>query len=210
MAAERRYLPAASVDFLLPAYDPIMRLLGFTRALQPLVDQAALRGGHRILEIGCGTGTLLALIARSHPDVEITGSDPDPLALDRAAGKARRDGFAATLDRGFADALPYPDAAFDRVFSSMMFHHVRTGEKPGVLAEVRRVLKPGGRLELLDFAGGQRTLLAHALHGRAPHQSADGRLVQMMTDAGLVEARRTAARRTVAGAIAYYQASRRA
>jgi ubiquinone/menaquinone biosynthesis C-methylase UbiE len=208
MAAERRYLPAASVDFLLPAYDPIMKLLGFTRALTPLVAQGELRPGHRVLEIGCGTGQLLALIARLHPRVGLTGLDPDPLALERAARKARRQGFTAALDRGFADALPYPDAAFDRVFSSMMFHHVPKREKPGVLAEVRRVLKPGGRLELLDFAGGQRTLLAQALHGRAPSESADGRLVRMMTDAGLIDAKRTGTRRTIAGAIAYYQASR--
>jgi SAM-dependent methyltransferase len=104
--------------------------------------------------------------------------------------------------------MPYPDAAFDRVFSSMMFHHIPRREKPGVLAEVRRVLKPGGRLELLDFAGGQRTLLAQALHGRAPGESADGRLVRMMSEAGLIGATRIATRRTIAGAIAYYQAAR--
>src|SRR5215218_8482643 len=124
MPAERRYLPAASLDLLLPAYDPIMRLLGFTRALRPLVEQAALAPGHRVLEIGCGTGAVLALIAESHPDVALTGLDPDPLALGRAAAKARRLRFTLKLDRGFADALPYPDATFDRVLSPMMFHHL--------------------------------------------------------------------------------------
>jgi ubiquinone/menaquinone biosynthesis C-methylase UbiE len=206
VSAERRYLPAASLDVLLPAYDPIMRLLRFSQALAPLIAQAELRPGHRVLDIGCGTGTLAAMIKRTHPDVDVTGIDPDPRALDRAARKAARAGAAIRFDRGFGDALPYPDASFDRVFSSMMFHHVPRGEKRGVMAAVRRVLKPGGRLEFLDFAGGRHSLLAHALHGRTASAAADDRLLALMGDAGLAGARRVGTHRTLVGAIAYYQA----
>ena len=190
MTAERRFLPAASLDLFLPAYDPLMTLLGFRRALLPLVEQARLEPHHRVLDVGCGTGTLAVLVKQRHPDVEVAGIDPDPKALAIAVRKAGRANVTVRFDRGFGDALAFPDAAFDRVFSSMMFHHVPRDEKQAVLSEIRRVLKPGGRLEFLDFA-------------RGAHQ----RMLERLGDAGFVDATRTGARGTLVGAIAYYQAS---
>src|SRR5262249_35062051 len=76
---------------------------------------------------------------------------------------------------GFAEALPYGDGSFDRVFSSMMFHHLGRDERSKVLSEVRRVLKPGGRLEFLDLAGGTHNLLALILHCRQPHATTEDR-----------------------------------
>jgi ubiquinone/menaquinone biosynthesis C-methylase UbiE len=206
MASERKYLPAASLDILLPAYDPIMRLFGFTRALRPLVDQAELLPHHIVLDIGCGTGALDLLIADVHPGVAVTGIDPDPRALARAERKAQRAGVVIRFDRGFADALPYPDEAFDRVFSSMMLHHVPRRDKLNVLRDVRRVLKPQGRLELLDFAGGTHSFLAHILHGHTASDAVNARLLERMREAGFADACRTATRRTPFGALGYYQA----
>ncbi len=188
MSAARRYLPAASFDFLLPVYDPIMKLLRYRGALAPLVAQAQLQPGFRVLDIGCGTGTLVVMIRQAHPGVDVTGIDPDPKALARAARKAARAGVAIRLQRGFADALPYAGGRFDRVFSSMMFHHVPRPEKPGVLAEVCRVLAPGGRLEFVDFD--------------------DPALLDLMRGAGLAEARRSGTYPTLPRRIVYYQARR--
>jgi ubiquinone/menaquinone biosynthesis C-methylase UbiE len=206
MKHARRYLPAASLDLLLPVYDPIMKLLGFRRALQPLLDQAGLAAGHVVLDVGCGTGTLAIWIRQQHPDVSLDAVDPDPKAIARAQGKARRAGVDVRFARAFGDALPYPDATFDRVFSSMMLHHVPRAEKLPFLQDVRRVLKPAGRLELMDFAGGTRSLLAHVVHGRHASAVADGRLLSRMQEAGFTRARRVGTQGTVAGAIAYYQA----
>jgi ubiquinone/menaquinone biosynthesis C-methylase UbiE len=206
MTADRKYLPAASLDILLPAYDPLMALLGFRRALAPLIAQAELKPDHSVLDIGCGTGTLAILIKKAHPTIAVTGLDPDPRALARAARKVGRAGVAVTFDRGFADAMPYPDGAFDRVFSSMMFHHVPKRDKTNVLAEVRRVLKPGGRLEFIDLAGGTHDFFGHALHGREANATAHDRLLARMHEAGLTNAARTDTRRTAVGAVAYYEA----
>ncbi len=81
----RTYIPASGQDWALPLYDPMVRLLGGDGARRRLVEQARLQPGHRALEIGCGTGSLLLAIKRRHPHVELTGLDPDTKALDAAA-----------------------------------------------------------------------------------------------------------------------------
>src|SRR5262245_9287922 len=149
----RTYLPAAGHDWFLPLYDPVVKLLGADRARRALLDHAALRPSHRVLDIGCGTGSLLILLKHLHPDVDVVGLDPDPKALARARRKAQRAAVAIQFDQGFADALAYPEGSFDRVFSSFMFHHLQPDEKVQTLREVRRVLRPGGSLHLLDFGG---------------------------------------------------------
>ncbi len=186
----RRYLPAAGRDWLLPFYDPIVKVMGADATRRELVEQAALQANQHVLEIGCGTGSLLVLIARRCPDLTIVGLDPDPKALDRARRKAQRAAVSIQLDRGFADEMPYPTASFDRVFSSFMFHHLPADVKARTLGEVRRVLKPGGRLFLLDFAGhdhesGSPGWLARTLHSsRRLHDNTEDRIVTLMRQAG--------------------------
>ena len=146
----RPYLPAMGHRRLLALYGPLTRLVGLPRVHRELLERAELRSGQRVLEIGCGPGGLLRLARRRHPDVDLAGLDPDPDALDRAR---RRLGPATRLERGFADALPYPDASVDRVLSSFMWHHLDPADKPAVSREIARVLRPGGQLHLVDVAG---------------------------------------------------------
>lgn len=203
---ERTYLPATGHDRFLWLYDPITRLFGFRRALRRLIAQAQLEKGHAILDIGCGTGTLAVLIQCKHPTVEIVGLDPDPNALGIAKRKAAKARVAIGFEQGFADTLPFADASFDRVFSSMMFHHLKKHDRPRVLAEVHRVLKPGGRLEFLDFIGAHHRLLGGLVHGHQALPAADDKLIARMREAGFTEAKRMGDRRTLFGPIGYYQA----
>src|SRR5919108_839270 len=166
---QKTYLPAAGHDWLLPLYDPLVKLLGGDVARRTLLNHALIRSGHRVLDIGCGTGTLVVLIKRLHPDVDVIGLDPDPKALARARRKAERAGLSIQFNQGFSDELPYAEASFDRVFSSFMLHHLEAIEKENTLREVRRVLKPGGSLPLLDFATSESTgagILTRWLHSR--------------------------------------------
>jgi ubiquinone/menaquinone biosynthesis C-methylase UbiE len=117
---------------------------------QQMITLAGLRDGHRVLDVGCGTGNLLRSTGKRHPKAELFGLDPDPKALVRARRKARRAGVTVRLNRGFAQELPYPDGSFDRVFSSLMLHHLDSASKDELLAEVRRVLRPDGLLVLAD------------------------------------------------------------
>jgi ubiquinone/menaquinone biosynthesis C-methylase UbiE len=194
----RRFVPGMGVDWLLPLYDPFTRLLGLDRARREFLVQADLRPGHRVLDIGCGTGSLTVLTKRRFPDVEVVGVDPDEKALARAARKARRAGVSVQFVRGFSDALDYPSASFDRVFSSFMFHHLERDEKERTLHEIQRVLKAGGSLHLMDFDGSEpvgRHSRGHGVHAHRRLMGNDERtILALLTDAGLVNATKTADR----------------
>jgi ubiquinone/menaquinone biosynthesis C-methylase UbiE len=148
----RDYLPAAGRDGLLPAYDLMTRLFGMSKVYDKLVGQAELADAQSVLEIGCGTGNLTIRAKRQNPDVNVVGSDPDPRALARAERKAS--GLnGIRFDRAYAQQLPYPDEAFDRVLSSMMWHHLDPQTKASAATEVLRVLRPGGTLQIVDVVG---------------------------------------------------------
>ena len=204
----RPFHPAAGRDIFLPLYDPLTRLFGFGAIRDALLAQANVQPHHRVLDIGCGTGTLSAGIKQRHPDATVTGLDPDPKALARARKKAHRAGVAVTFDQGFADALPYPNAMFDRVVSSLMFHHLPREVKEGMLREVRRVLRPGGELHLLDFTGahghGHLARLIHPPQGLK--DNAEDRVVVLMREAGLLDPQVVSGRKTLFGPLAFYRA----
>lgn len=144
------YLPGAQYDALLPAYDLMSRVLGIGAVHQALIAQADLADGHRVLEIGSGTGNLTLRAKRSRPGIDMVGVDPDPLALTRARRKLNGES-GIRFDHGYAQELPYADAEFDRVLSSLMLHHLDSDAKAAALAQAWRVLRPGGRLHLVDI-----------------------------------------------------------
>jgi SAM-dependent methyltransferase len=205
------YLPAMGHDRLLPLYDPLQRLLGLGSVHRWLVDQARIQPDQRVLEIGCGTGNLAILIKRLHPGTQVIGIDPDPKALARAQRKAGREALSVQLDRGFAEELPYPDASFDRVLSALMFHHLGPKEQEESLGEVRRVLKPGGSLHLLDF--GRAKVRSDGFIARLHHRSGrlrnnfGDRIPTLMREAGFADPTEVAHRVTIAGRVTYYRAS---
>ncbi|MDX2176568.1 MAG: class I SAM-dependent methyltransferase [Candidatus Sumerlaeia bacterium] len=203
----RHFLPAAGHDLFLPLYDPLTRLLGADAARAQLIAQASLRPGQRVLEIGCGTGSLVVRLTRDNPEVEVAGLDPDPRALARARRKAERAGVSIRFEQGYADELPFEAGSFDAVFSSLMLHHLEEPQQAAALAEVRRVLRPGGALHLLDFAGAERPrgFLARLLH--SDHQVAHGTTVlDRLRAAGFAEAAETGERSTFFGPVAFHRA----
>ena len=208
---QRAYLPAAGHDWALAFYDPLVKVLGGDAARTELLDQAGLGTTDRVLDIGCGTGTFVAQIKRLYPCADVVGLDPDPKALARARKKVAGTGMPVRLDQGFSDELPYPDASFDRVFSSLMFHHIEADDRGKTLCEVRRVLKRGGSFHLLDFTAehghGARGRWFHS-HARVRDNSED-RILALMAQAGFAHATKVADRTMLFGLlpIAYYRAS---
>jgi ubiquinone/menaquinone biosynthesis C-methylase UbiE len=156
---ERPYLGPMGRGWLLPLYDPLSLLLGARTAHSHLLDAADLRPGHRVLEIGCGTGNLALLAKVRQPAATVVGLDPDAAALARA-----------------------------RVLSALMLHHLPDDQKPAALREVGRVLRPGGELHLVDIAGGdgghRRALLHQAQHD---HDRPGSTVADLLHAAGLTE-----------------------
>lgn len=208
---DRHYLPGMGLNFLLPLYDPVTRLMGMQAVHHRLAEQAELDSAQRVLEIGCGTGNLTLLVKQRSPHLDVVGLDPDAKALARAARKARRAGLDLHLDRGFADELPYPDSSFDRVLSALVFHHLEATSRLATMREVLRVLRPGGSLHLVDFGGDNHHLKGLARIAPRSHKMDDNwadRIPMLMRDAGLSEPRQTAQQAKPIGPLAYYSATR--
>ena len=189
MITKTRYIPALSFRWLTPLYDLFlkwgMREQTFKRRL---IQQANIRPGMRVLDLGCGTGTLTILTKKTHPNADVVGLDGDQAVLKIARSKAYQADVNITLDHGMAFQMPYPDNSFDRVLSSLVIHHLSTENKQRAMQEIYRVLRPGGELHIVDFGKPHQTYTRLiSLVMRRLEQAADniqGLLPGMIHDAG--------------------------
>ncbi|MBI3152275.1 MAG: methyltransferase domain-containing protein, partial [Chloroflexi bacterium] len=147
-----RYIPALSFRWLTPLYDPLlkwgMREETFKRRL---IQRANIRPNQRVLDLGCGTGTLTVMLKQSAPEAQIIGMDGDEEVLAIARAKAEQAQMDIAWDYGLAYDLPYPDNSFDIVVSSLVIHHLVSADKVRAFREVRRILRPDGWFHILDF-----------------------------------------------------------
>jgi len=150
---------------------------------QRTANLAGIQPGEQALDVGCGTGTL-AMEAQSRVGRagRVTGVDPGPQQIARARSKAARRRVPIEFQVGIIEQLPFPDQTFDVVLSTLMMHHLPAPLKRRGLAEIARVLKPGGRLVIADFKRRQER------QGQAARFHAGGSSMQdlaaLITDAG--------------------------
>lgn len=141
---------AAQYDFLVWL---VMR--GKERAFRErLIQTAHLKPGERVLDVGCGTGSL-AIAAKRHCGAasSVCGIDASPEMIARAKKKAVKAGVEIDLQVSICEALPFPTGSFDVVFSTMMLHHLGPKTRRECASEIGRVLIPGGRWFVVDFEG---------------------------------------------------------
>jgi len=131
-----------------------------SRFRQKQIELSGIRPGDRVLDVGCGTGSLVILAGIAvGTNGAAAGIDIAPNMISTAQRKAERAGLAVDFRVASIDSLPYPDGSFDVVTSTMMFHHLPVPVKAEGLREIHRVLKARGRFFLCDFLS-PRPLLA--------------------------------------------------
>ena len=150
------------------AYDLLAWLLlrGRERAFRGrLVQLARVERAQSVLDIGCGTGSLAIATKRCvGPAGTVDGIDASPGMIARARRKAHKSRVDVTFTTGVAEALPYTDGRFDVVLSTLMLHHLPRPARALCIREAARVVKPGGRVLVVDFGSAQgkgREILAH-------------------------------------------------
>ncbi|HEX8600446.1 MAG TPA: class I SAM-dependent methyltransferase [Chloroflexia bacterium] len=172
--------------------------LGSLRKLS--LDLAALRPGDHVLDVGCGTGALALRAARRvGPTGIVWGIDAAPEMIEVARGKARRRRNTAQFQVAAVERMPFPDASFDVVLNTLVMHQLPGDLRRRALAEIKRVLRPGGRVLLVDFQPaaqlprpwepGWLVSHRHGLHTGHNHPGAQmppagGPLAEMLREAG--------------------------
>jgi ubiquinone/menaquinone biosynthesis C-methylase UbiE len=209
MNPSKHFIPALRFKWLTPLYDPLlkwgMREETFKRRL---IQSANIQPQMKVLDLGCGTGTLTIMIKQAHPNADITGLDGDPQVLDRARAKSRT--MDIQWDEGLASSLPYPDSAFDRVVTSLVIHHLTTDDKRRAFKEIYRVLKPQGELHVLDFGAPHspltRFMVRYMRRLEEVADNFDGLVPQFITEAGFTDIKEAQHFVTIFGSLSLWRA----
>lgn len=206
-----KYIPALRYEWLTPLYDPLMqRFMRESTFKRCLVAQAKIEKVSHLLDIGCGTATLTILLKKVHPEADVTGLDGDPEILKMAKEKIIRAGLDIKLDLGMSFELPYRDSSFDRVVSSLVFHHLTRENKAFTIKEIFRVLSPGGELHVADFGKPHNALMylisLVVRHLEETRDNIDGLLPEIFQKAGFEKVEETARFMTLFGTLSLYRA----
>jgi len=157
------------------------------RMRRETVERAGVSDGQSVLDVGCGTGSLtLAAKKAAGPTGDVHGIDPAPEMIDVSRKKAARARAGIDFRIGVIEELPFPDASFDVVLSSLMLHHLPDDLKRKGFAEIVRVLKPGGRFFAVDMATSShgffgRGIARHFIH---QHQADLSILAPLLAESG--------------------------
>lgn len=208
------FTPALGRHWLTPLYDVAIKAL--TRESvwrRALADQVNPREGDRILDVGCGTGTFLAILANRAPKGRFVGIDPDPEVLARARLKTAKAAAPIEFVQGFlSEDVVTRLGPLTKVVSSLVLHQVPLAEKLRILSLMRRALADGGEVHIADY-GAQTTPLmrwlfrrtVQSLDGRENTQpNADGVLPGLMREAGFRQVEERAKILTPTGSISIY------
>ena len=157
-----------------------------------IIDRLGIAGTEKVLDAGCGTGALLMTLKERYPGVVASGLDPDETALEIAKRKSKGKGLDIKWHLGFMEGMPFEDGSFDIVISTLAFHHINPEKKLQALMECRRVLRPTGRMVLVDIAPDETGFLGRLVYrilSMFEHLMKVDQIMAMMKEAGFSEVR---------------------
>ena len=210
----KSFIPALSFHWLTWVYDPVVHWTTREDTFkQALIRQANLQNGQKILDLGCGTGTLCLKIKKQFPEAEVFALDADEKILRMARKKAAKEKVEIAFEQGFSDHLPFADASFERVVSTLFFHHLANQSKRQTLREALRILKPDGELHIADFGAPRNALerlFSHSVQAldavETTKDNLEGQLPLLMSEDGFSEVERGTYFKTVVGTIRLFKA----
>lgn len=213
---DKTYKHALRYAFLTRVYDPLTALTCREKTFKTaLLEQARLSPDMSVLDLGSGTGTLTIMAKSACPTAQVIGLDGDEQVIEMARRKAAEAGVDITFDRGLSSDMPYPDNRFDIVLASLLFHHLSTQDKEATLAEVLRVLRPGGELHVADWGEPSNRLLrlgfyvVQVLDGfDTTADNVAGRIPELIRDAGFARVSEPRRIPTALGSISLYAAGK--
>ena len=214
MSAESEFTPALGFRWLTRLYDPVLRAtLKEEKFKGMLVEQAGIGPGQRVLDLGCGTGTLTIMLARACAQAEVVGLDADPEVIEIARRKITAAGVRVELFQAMAFAPPFEAKSFDRVVSSLVLHHLSRADKQRTFSKLRELLKPDGELHIADWGQAQNALMRLAFLGvqlldgfESTSDNVEGRLIPLLEEAGFESVEETHREMTLFGTLALYRA----
>ncbi len=210
------YIPALSYDWLTSLYDPVVALTTREKTFKRvLTEQAGIGVNHRVLDLACGTATLSILLKQKQPRAKVVGIDGDAKILEIAKMKVRRAGLEIQFDKGMSFDLPYEDESFERIVSSLFFHHLTRKHKLKTLREVKRVLKSKGEFHIADWGLPANSFMnglsysIQLLDGfETTADNFNGLLPKIMADAGFEQIEETNHYNTLFGTIRLHRSRR--
>lgn len=145
----------AMFDAIAERYDLLNRIISLgidQRWRARLIEAIGPRPGHRVLDLATGTGDVGLMLAEQHPEIQVVGLDPSRKMLDVARGKAteRRASGRVEFLQGEAEHLPFEDRSFDGCMMAFGIRNV--ADRPAALREMARVVRPGGRIAILELS----------------------------------------------------------
>lgn len=211
---DKGFIPALKYDWLTKVYDPVIQAtMPEDKFKNALIDQAAIAPNAYVLDFGCGSLTLSLMAKKKVPSAYIHAVDVDHKILKIAAEKQKMLGEEIFIQRYEGRILPYPSQTFDRVISSLVFHHLDRDQKLNSLYEIFRVLKPGGELHIADWGKAKNGLMRSAflmvqfLDGfKTTTDNVNGLLPTYIAQSGFKEVLKTKEFQTIFGTLALYKA----
>ena len=217
MSPRKTFIPALRFHRLTGVYDWVLSRTMPEKAFKSaLLSQGSIAPGHRVLDFGCGTGTLTLMAQAAAREAHVMGVDVDERALSIAQVKAASANSPVSFLKISSGPLPFEDQSFDRVLSCLVFHHLRRDEKVAAFAECHRVLRPSGEIYIADWGLPGSSLLragfflTQLLDGfETTRDNVLGHLPALLSEAGFFDVIDTAHFPTVFGSLRLLRGQRR-